>query len=783
MASSSTFFVLIYINIVRAHHQQTHDNCAYFAFETVLMSLSIINAVHGLILAIHERRKYRDAPINCKLMNAVHLSLNIICVILCSLFFMIEFIRWCSHLLHHDQTRNGLRLIIILLTLVIGLCQIVCIIENRLLAWSPKYRYSRFALCFSSIMLMFISITSVIVNRRIRPMDQGMEASDRLPVWYYLTLDASSICTFLCAFVGISLTFIYRRRESGPNQCRQRIRHLFHIFGAISLGLVIIVTIIRLAHYTTHSILLLTIGECILLLISMTCLHGLVRASRCDRHGLTIERICLEQTSPAYLAYWASAIDTFSSTSDGMTGDAALQLMKAYENGQWETTECAVLRVIRLDQRVPISNNQWDDTEALVLLTIVHSYDVIGSTHFNGFWGTILKRTLASEYCIRYFRPLRFRLGLIGYQWPFRSGVFFTTPHPDPVTRAAHVLETIIDWNDMQKSHTRSDVLLLPSLSTELLAKAIPRANFFPFTLPPTHLLDLRPHHGKTWNEYMKTLKKDNRRPYIQQFLAKGGTIEEVHNLCSREVGKVVCEQWENIARIRRANNEPPTLVRPSVEFISAMGNHMREQYRSVLLLRFNNEVIASAVIYKFPHKLITFDISGLVHEKARPLKAYFVMLHWTMREALDKKYDFVDYGPTTPEPKIDLGCTSVPLAVGGYARNPILVFGIQEAGRSLDTLHKRKNTQQHRASQPNETKHDQSQPDDNDLPDLSTDVVSQHPPKKQKQAKNSSRKHIPTLSNITMKQVNPSKSDHPSAIEPQLLVQIKSSNTSPKPE
>ncbi|CAF4583964.1 unnamed protein product, partial [Rotaria magnacalcarata] len=92
--------------------------------------------------------------------------------------------------------------------------------------------------------------------------------------------------------------------------------------------------------------------------------------------------------------------------------------------------------------------------------------------------------------------------------------------------------------------------------------------------------------------------------------------------------------------------NEPPTLARPSAQFITAIGHTMIESYRSVILLRFNNEVIASSVIFKFPNKLLTTDIQGLTHEKARPLKAYFVMLQWVIKEALNEKFDFVEFGP-----------------------------------------------------------------------------------------------------------------------------------------
>ncbi|CAF2091228.1 unnamed protein product [Rotaria magnacalcarata] len=114
----------------------------------------------------------------------------------------------------------------------------------------------------------------------------------------------------------------------------------------------------------------------------------------------------------------------------------------------------------------------------------------------------------------------------------------------------------------------------------------------------------------------------------------------------------------------------------------------MIESYRSVILLQFNNEVIASSVIFKFPNKLLPTDIQGLTHEKARPLKAYFVMLQWVIKEALNEKFDFVEFGPTTPGPKMDLGCTQVPLQAAGYCGNPIIAFGIKKCGAMVDTVH-----------------------------------------------------------------------------------------------
>ena len=749
VVSSLALAVRIYTNVSSARKKRQHDRWSYFVFQMVVMVVSMINAVLGLALAIYEGLKQPEDQRNYKLFNVSHLILNILGASLFSLLFMIEFIRWCADLLHDDQVRNGVRLVVIVLALVITLSQIACAIENRVLAWSPQYHYSRLVLCFSSTILIGISIASINFNVRIHRRDSDAERSAGVPHWSYTTFQASSSYTLVCGLIGVVLTFLYGRKESGPNQFQTRLRQFFNVFCTIGALAVIIFTIILWLHQRksvqrtkffcvdlfTGSNLLLSIVQCTLLFFNVISLHRLVRARHPDRNGLTIERIRLSESLLDYVAHWAVAIDRFNDAPEGMTGEAALQLMKAYENGQLENTECLVLRIGRPNRRVLISNNLWDDTEALVLLTIVHHYDAMGSANFDGFWGTVLKRTLGTENCTERFRPLLLRFGLIGFQWPFRTSIFFTAHHHDPLTRAANVLKTIVDWNEMQKSRTHCNVLLLPTLSTEPTAKAISIASFFPLHFPPTHLLDLRPHRGKTWPEYMKTLKKGNRRPYIQQFLSKGGTIEEVHDLSRSEVGEAVCEQWANIARLRCENKEQPTLAKPSVGFISSMGHAMSTPYRSVVFLRFNNEVIASSVIYKFPAKLITTDIQGLTHAKARPLKAYFVMLQWVIKEALDKKYDFVDFGPTTPGPKIDLGCTSVPLEVGGYAGNPILAFGIQQAGNALDAIHKKTNNLPQDDSEPNAQPPIESK---DPVPDNSfTDAVHQNSSKKQKQVKN----------------------------------------------
>jgi hypothetical protein len=101
--------------------------------------------------------------------------------------------------------------------------------------------------------------------------------------------------------------------------------------------------------------------------------------------------------------------------------------------------------------------------------------------------------------------------------------------------------------------------------------------------------------------------------------------------------------------------------------------------------------VIASSVIFKFGKKLLTTDLQGLTHEKARPLKAYFAMMQWITKAALENGFEFIDFGPTTAGPKMDLGAFQAPMQAAGYASNPIVAFGIQRAGIKLQDTHSNK--------------------------------------------------------------------------------------------
>ena len=661
----------------------------------------------GLSLTIYERMRahHLEERMNYYQRCAyIHLIINIICLTVFVIFLVIDFIFWSDTLQEDAKLRSGIQLFSIILVLLIVISHALCTLWNRILAWSPKYRYSRAILFLSSLILIVISIAAIILNSRVHFLYPVISVGSHVIIWCYKMSQANAGYTVVLGVLGVTLALAYGKR-SQLNKFRNRIRHFLVGLCLISLFVLVVSTTILSLYDTTqydksrspnidnliYADTVLSTLRCIVLVFIIGSISRLKKVMRPGRNGLTAERIQLIKQPPSCIQYWATAIDAYHQEPGGMTGDAALQLMMAYENSQLDGVTCVVLRIARPVQRFSTHLDQWDDTEAIVLLTIIHQYDTTESAFLQGPWSSILRRMLGSQNCIPCCRPLVLRLGLLGYQWPFRTGVFFTVHRNDTISHAADVLQSIIEWNEMQNSKLHCNVLLLPSLSTELVARAIHTAGFFPLPLPPTHILDLRPHHGKTWKEYMKTLKKGNRRPYLQRFLASGGIIEEIHDLSRIEVGTTVCAQWDNIAKVRREKNEPPTLARPSVQLITAMGHMMAEPYRSVVFLRFNNEVIASSVIFKFPKKLITTDIQGLTHEKARPMKAYFVMLQWVIKEALEKKFDFVDFGPTTPGPKMDLGCIQVPLKAASYCGNCLIAFSTKKFGGVVDVVHTKK--------------------------------------------------------------------------------------------
>lgn len=314
-----------------------------------------------------------------------------------------------------------------------------------------------------------------------------------------------------------------------------------------------------------------------------------------------------------------------------------------------------------------------ESTEALVMLTEISDYDLTGTVQ--GIGGRILRRTLGGN---SYFKPLCVRLGLLAFHWPFRQATFYTASTRRPVARSAAVLRAVAEWNDKRPKNERCAVLLDPTYKNGDGDRAIAPSGWQPTPLMPSHVIDLRPYKNKTLAEYLKAIKYRDQEAAFKK--VKGEVIESV-DFTDAQCAEVM-SLWHQIAQKRTGEGQTAVLATPDEHMLMQLGADAKGD-RSLLFLRAEGKTVASSVLFRLGDT-ITSDLQGLDHERARPLKAYFVMMQHVIAIALKEGRSFVDFGPTTPKPKMDIGCTSVPITGAMYAVSPFLRASIGIAANKV---------------------------------------------------------------------------------------------------
>ena len=349
-------------------------------------------------------------------------------------------------------------------------------------------------------------------------------------------------------------------------------------------------------------------------------------------------------------------------------------------------------------------------TVAIVFITVCERFDL--SSYVKGCCGSCLSCAFGAQSRLPI---LTMRFGLVGFQWPFHSGVFLAHRRvpsgkisrgqearvaPDskgvadakeamrgddtnaeiqdisvPLRRkhtTTRVLKAIVEWND-SKGHCR--VLFIPSLVTQVEPYCFEDAAFLDLPLAPTAIADLRPHRGLSYREFMRrALKKGDRRDHEAYAERKGGSVH-IHSNLSRTGPNTLMRLWANVATGRRNRGDAATLVRPTPSLFTAISQTHEPQCRKVFALcDSGGDAVASAILFQFPgSNLVTSDMQGMDHARARPLHAYFAMLQRAVRLGLESGSSFVDFGPTTLKPKLDAGCKLVEMRGGYHTRNLFL--------------------------------------------------------------------------------------------------------------
>lgn len=325
-----------------------------------------------------------------------------------------------------------------------------------------------------------------------------------------------------------------------------------------------------------------------------------------------------------------------------------------------------------------------ESTEALVMMTQIDNYDLTGTV--KGVAGKILRRTLGGE---SYFKPLCVRLGFLAFHWPFRAATFYTSHTRRPVARSAAVLRAVAEWNTARPTNERCSVLLDPTYQHGDGERAIAPSGWQSTPLPPSHVIDLRPYKGKTLAEYLKAIKY---RDQEANFKRAGGEVVESEGEFTEAQCEEVMRLWHQIAEKRVAGGDTAVLATPDEGMLMSLSGGPKKEGknddRSLLFLRAEGKTVASCVLFRLGDT-ITSDLQGLDYELARPLKAYFVMMQHVIAIALREGRSFVDFGPTTPKPKCDIGCVSVGITGAMYAVSPIIRTAIRVAASKVtESLH-----------------------------------------------------------------------------------------------
>lgn len=313
-------------------------------------------------------------------------------------------------------------------------------------------------------------------------------------------------------------------------------------------------------------------------------------------------------------------------------------------------------------------------TEALVLLTVIENYDMTEAVP--GYLGRVLSRFFGKDSLLKL---LTIRFGLLGFHWPFRRATFYCSTTKKPVARSAAVMEAITDWNSSLKRGEKCSMILDPTYDNDQSSKAIEASGWNQVALPASHVIDLRPYKNKSLKFYLKQIKYRNTDT---KFSENGGETIETFEFTEQHSHQVI-DLWKNIAAKRTTGGNTSVLIDPNEKFIMSMGQANSNSDRSILFLKLGDDILASSVLYRLGDT-ITSDLQGIDYSIGKDYKIYFVMMQKVIEIALKEGKNFVDFGPTTEKPKMDIGCQSIPLKGAITAPNFFLSTSVKFAASKV---------------------------------------------------------------------------------------------------
>jgi len=566
------------------------------------------------------------------------------------------------------------------------------------------------ALLAANVTLLLLGTTLFVVNISILSLDAG----DALLQWAYVGMIIDGVVVLISGISGLVLTysvwgdkgdaFLSSTTLPLPYLAIELTSLVLNaLFTLANMALAIKVEINKVFSDDTQFVLEINyvLGFCIFLatLLAHISYHFLLNPRLESRYVATeVDIKTLENDK--LMKLWGDQINAAYGTKyiGAWDGHGALSLMKAMKKAMTggpdspiPFTRGVVLRIdtkcekSEMDMKKKQKSGQEDDAKlepdkmeegeggslaAVIFITVSERFDL--ASYVTGCCGSVLSSMFGASSCIPI---LTLRWGVVGFQWPFHGGIFLTRKSDKPIDDMSQVQRALVHWNRVSKNPC--NVLMAPCYITQLDSYSFECSHFLNLEVGPSVIVDLRRYHGMEYKTFQRVaLKKGNRRNHIGYFEKKGGTYTvsrqfQDFDAKHHEVHASLCGQTAQ-QRVGRGEARLICPVTPGI-VKSLQDNHMKE-FRRVFGIRVNGEAAGAAMLFEFPKSsLMTSDMQGLQHEIARPAHAYFAMLALTVELCLKERIDFLDFGPTTLDPKLDVGGRLIPTRTGYYTHSVVL--------------------------------------------------------------------------------------------------------------
>jgi predicted N-acyltransferase len=265
-------------------------------------------------------------------------------------------------------------------------------------------------------------------------------------------------------------------------------------------------------------------------------------------------------------------------------------------------------------------------------------------------------------------------LGTVRRVWPgFLYARTYELGSPTPLTNPFLVVDPTLRPRAVEElitaaleegARSGAQFLLVQNFTslTGPAADELRRLGFAGVPILPTAVVDLR---FGSFDDYLAAMRAQYRRR-ARQTLKRSSDLRVEHVADFAGIADELARLWRLI--FDRATEVKREILTPA--YFRAIS---RLETTSVLLTRRGDGTIASFALLLADHPWLTFLQCGFDERAGRSEGAYFRLLYEIVRLGIEGRFQQVELGITTLEPKLDIGGVPVPLFAWVKHRNPLI--------------------------------------------------------------------------------------------------------------